>query len=553
MFKVKQGSGKVFACVGLFLLVLLGLPLGTAEAHTLTTYGTSAYVQFNASPPGASVGDAGVRNTGQSGSGREYDVWLTVNNYPGSCSSLPVVTYFIRGLDAAGSPLTQWYNDGSWGPNSSGCTSGQLGVHRQASVLTGTPHIEINVNSDTRSDGQPPTGTVYSRFATITPSGTPSSTTATLSSVKPRAAPMAQVNWTFSGTNPAYWEVQSKRPSASGGAYAAVTTTEPGTSRSYEHANSGFLPSPNPEQVTYRVRGRNSDGTVLGSFSNELALNVFNPINAYSKGTSTGVEIAWTSPGAGAVSTYRIEKSTDGGATWTVLQAQVPSWTLSYEDHFTKGAQRSYRVRPEDYSGAGAWSRTVSGTSGDTSSGTEPQPGMGQAQDTEGGAGSSDPETGESCGASVFCWIKSAMKWAFKPSDQGLSAWQTFKTTVNDRPPVNIAKQGFQFLSDVAYEMKRNQTLGGTVDGSGESDFGCFPLRREGSRLPQIGRVPQGEGGDCLSTWISVVAADSSWDERIKNLLGVIVTVGFMFWMWREIRSLIGDKGSAQPEPEQAE
>ena len=71
--------------------------------------------------------------------------------------------------------------------------------------------------------------------------------------------------------------------------------------------------------------------------------------------TATGVTLTWTAPTAGTVLGYFIEVSYDGGATWTVVEADTASTDTSYihRSGMMASETRHYRVSAIDDEGAG--------------------------------------------------------------------------------------------------------------------------------------------------------------------------------------------------------
>ncbi len=85
-------------------------------------------------------------------------------------------------------------------------------------------------------------------------------------------------------------------------------------------------------------------------------------LSAAPNGT-TGIDLSWTAPaddGGGVISGYKIEVSTDGGTSWTVLVANTGSTATTYaHSGLTAGSTRHYRVSAINTIGASAASNTA--------------------------------------------------------------------------------------------------------------------------------------------------------------------------------------------------
>ena len=80
----------------------------------------------------------------------------------------------------------------------------------------------------------------------------------------------------------------------------------------------------------------------------------------------TKIELSWTAPGqnnGAAVTGYRIEVSSDGGANWSDLAADTGSTGTTYSHtSLSAGSTRDYRVSAINSQGAGAASNVASAT-----------------------------------------------------------------------------------------------------------------------------------------------------------------------------------------------
>ena len=92
-------------------------------------------------------------------------------------------------------------------------------------------------------------------------------------------------------------------------------------------------------------------------------------LSAAPNGT-TGIDLSWTAPaddGGSAITGYKIEVSTDGGATWTVLVANTGSTDTTYAHRgLTAGSTRHYRVSAINTIGASAASNTANANTPNT-------------------------------------------------------------------------------------------------------------------------------------------------------------------------------------------
>ena len=128
----------------------------------------------------------------------------------------------------------------------------------------------------------------------------------------------------------------------------------------------------------YRVRARTLHGNVAGAWSNvasatTAAAGPSVPLNVSADfavgNTENGILLTWDAPASGDASYYRIEHSTDGGATWEPESARhtatcdVGGTTkFCYTDSgLFSGTEHWYRVAGVNSSGvAGEWSASVS-------------------------------------------------------------------------------------------------------------------------------------------------------------------------------------------------
>src|SRR5207244_3378784 len=103
---------------------------------------------------------------------------------------------------------------------------------------------------------------------------------------------------------------------------------------------------------TYRVSAINSIGTGSPSSTasaTTLAVAPSPPTGlAATSVSSSQINLSWTAPsdnGGSAITGYKIERSSDGGTTWTTLVANTGSTATSYSDTgLTRSTTYAYRV-----------------------------------------------------------------------------------------------------------------------------------------------------------------------------------------------------------------
>ena len=123
--------------------------------------------------------------------------------------------------------------------------------------------------------------------------------------------------------------------------------------------------------VTYTKPTSGTANKLVDRFGNEV--EDFNQVVAEVPGAptglsaapngTTGIDLSWTAPaedGGRVISGYKIEVSTDGGATWTVLVANTGNTDTTYaHSGLTAGSTRHYRVSAINTIGASAASNTA--------------------------------------------------------------------------------------------------------------------------------------------------------------------------------------------------
>ncbi|MBC8364995.1 MAG: fibronectin type III domain-containing protein [Actinobacteria bacterium] len=177
------------------------------------------------------------------------------------------------------------------------------------------------------------------------------------------------------------------------------------------------------------------------------------------------VALAWTAPsesGGSAVTGYRVERSADGGSTWTAVVADTGSTTTSHSvTGLTNGSAYTFRVSAVNDAGTGSTSSTASATPRTT-------PG---------------PPTGV---ASVDGDAQSALTWTAPASDGGaaISGYQverstdggtTWTTVVADTESTSTAYTATGLVNGTSYDF-RVSAVNAAGTGTASSTTGASPV-----------------------------------------------------------------------------
>ena len=163
------------------------------------------------------------------------------------------------------------------------------------------------------------------------------------------------------------------KKTTSGGTETTVTLSGTPTlsGRTVTLTLAATVPANNRITATYTKPTSGTANKLVDRFGNEVA--DFNQVVAEVPGAptglsaapngTTGIDLSWTAPaddGGRVISGYKIEVSTDGGASWTVLVANTGSTDTTYaHSGLTAGSTRHYRVSAINTIGASAASNTA--------------------------------------------------------------------------------------------------------------------------------------------------------------------------------------------------
>ncbi|TLY01990.1 MAG: fibronectin type III domain-containing protein, partial [Thaumarchaeota archaeon] len=226
--------------------------------------------------------------------------------------------------------------------------------------------------------GLPHTTTFTYRVSAINSVGTGSPST-TASAATLAVAPSPPTGLAASASSSSQISLSWTAPTDNGGSaitgYKIERSTDGGTTWSTLVANTGNTATTYSDTglthtttYTYRVSAINSIGTSSAS----SVASATTPIAAPSPPTgltataasSSQVSLTWTAPadnGGSAITGYKIERSTDGGTTWTTLVANTGNTAATYSDTgLTRATAYSYRVSAINSAGTGSLSITAS-------------------------------------------------------------------------------------------------------------------------------------------------------------------------------------------------
>jgi subtilisin family serine protease len=200
-------------------------------------------------------------------------------------------------------------------------------------------------------------GSVYSPYSalaaatTLPPPLAPSGVTAAA-----LGSTLIKVSWADNSTSEQGFKVER---SANGGATWAVVATLGANTVTW----TSNLLSP---ATTYQFRVRAYDGSVYSAYSATATATTLPPPAAPSNLaaqalSSTSVKLTWTDNSTNEQS-FRIERSTDGGVTWTQIVQMPANYTTWTQTGLTSGKTYLYRVRAYDGSVNGSYSNVATVT-----------------------------------------------------------------------------------------------------------------------------------------------------------------------------------------------
>src|SRR5438445_45803 len=155
-----------------------------------------------------------------------------------------------------------------------------------------------------------------------------------------------------------------ERSTDGGTTWSTIVSSTGSTATTY--SDTGLVHS---TTYTYRVSAINSVGT--SPSSNIASAKTFNVPTAPTGLTATAVSssqinLSWTAPtnnGGSAITGYKIERSTDGGTTWSTIVSSTGSTATTYSDTgLVHSTTYTYRVSAINLAGTSAPSNTASAT-----------------------------------------------------------------------------------------------------------------------------------------------------------------------------------------------
>jgi subtilisin family serine protease len=164
-----------------------------------------------------------------------------------------------------------------------------------------------------------------------------------------------RVDWTDNATSETGYKVER---SLDGVAWTQVMTL-PANATTWTNVNL-------TAGTTYHYRVRANEGTVNGAFSNVATATTFPPpatptgVTATALSTSS-IRVDWTD-NSSSEQGFRIERSTDGGATWTQVVQLGPNVTTWTNIFLAPGTTYHYRIRAYEGAANGAYSAATSAT-----------------------------------------------------------------------------------------------------------------------------------------------------------------------------------------------
>src|SRR2546426_734387 len=272
----------------------------------------------------------------------------------------------------------------SWtAPNNGG--SAITGDKIERSTDGGTTWSTLVANTGSSAAGYSDTGLVHTttytyRVSAINSVGT-SSTSSMASATTLAAAPSSPTGVTATTVSSSQVNLSWTAPSDNGGSaitgYMIERSADGGSTWSKLVANTGITGTTYSDiglahgaTYTYRVSAINSIGT--GSPSSTASATTLavtaSPLNGLSATTvsSSQINLSWAPPsdnGGSAITGYKIERSGDGGTSWSTLVANTGGTTTTYTDTgLAHGTTYTYRVSSINSVGTSTSSSITSAT-----------------------------------------------------------------------------------------------------------------------------------------------------------------------------------------------
>ncbi|MBI1377354.1 MAG: hypothetical protein GC157_07725 [Frankiales bacterium] len=253
-------------------------------------------------------------------------------------------------------------------------TQAEIGYHLERAPITadGTPGAWTRIQSPlanqvTTTDAAAGSVKWFYRVSAYNESGEVTSDVVT--SALPPSAPTALTAQQGNGRVALSWTAPADNGGAPATGYAVQRSTD-GTTWTTITADSGSSATSgmatgltNGTSYVFRVAGVNAAGT--GAWSDASALATPDVLPAAPTVSSvlagdTQVTVTWSAPapnGGSAVTGYAVERSTDGGLTWSSAVADTGSTALSATvTGLTNGTSYRFRVAAINAMGGGAWS-----------------------------------------------------------------------------------------------------------------------------------------------------------------------------------------------------
>jgi hypothetical protein len=298
----------------------------------------------------------------------------------------------------------------------------------------------------------------------------------------------------------------------------------------------------------YEVRiYRSSDSSTLTRASDTAYL--YGPVapgSLTATGVAGGIKLDWTQSG-GNPGYYQVERSADGGTTFTSIESRLGGAARTYLDSpVNGGAERTYRLRGCSSGGTcSAWvivTGTAGAAGGTSSSSTTDMTAYCTAHPAANACAtptSTDTSEGDTASATcswydLFCHIVKALKWAFVPGTTTTAAWSSFKTTLETKPPFSLVIGGISWLTGVV-QGALQAAPGSNTGPTGGDQFGCI----SGAAWGPVD-VMNGNNWCISNVAEDIRMQNESFFAGIRNLIRIGLYVMVAFSMWSRLGHFIG-------------